>query len=134
MWCAEHLGYVERGGPVHRRTVILERDKRVLTICDETHGCRYGFAPARLAFHFGPNVECWLEPGCAKLSWPGGRAELELPQTLSWTLHGGQTNPPLGWYSPTFHVKIPSFMLLGAGNAQNGLSIISRLRILEPAR
>ena len=134
MWRAEHSGYAERGGPIHQRTVILERAERVITICDETHGCRDGFAPARLAFHFGPNVECCLESGCAKLSWPGGHAELELPQVLSWTLHRGQTNPPLGWYSPSFDVKIPSFTLLGAGNARDGLPIISRLRILEPAR
>lgn len=134
MWRAEHSGYAERGGPVHQRTVILERAERVMTICDETHGCRDGFTPARLAFHFGPNVECWLESGCAKLFWPGGHAELELPQVLNWTLHRGQTNPPLGWYSPSFDVKIPSFTLLGAGNAQDGLPIISRLRILEPAK
>jgi hypothetical protein len=134
MWCAEHSGYAERGGPVHRRTVILERAVRVMTICDETHGCRDGFTPARLAFHFGPNVECCLKSGCAQLSWPGGRAKLELPQMLSWTLHRGQTNPPLGWYSPSFDVKIPSVTLLGAGNARDGLPIISRLRVLEPAK
>jgi hypothetical protein len=134
MWRAEHLGYAETGGPVHQRTVTLARAERVMTICDQIQCVRDGFVPARLAFHFGPSVKCWLESGYAKLCWPGGHAKLELPHVLSWTLHRGETNPPLGWYSPSFDVKIPSFTLLGAGNARDGLPIISRLYVLEPAK
>ena len=132
-WQAEHSGYVSRGGPIHRRTVTLERTTRVLTICDMIRGSRGGSPPARLAFHLGPNVACRLELGCAMLSWPGGSAELELSQALNWTLHCGQVNPPLGWFSPSFVVKKSTVTLLGVNPALEGPPIVSRLRIIRIA-
>jgi hypothetical protein len=128
-WQAEHTGYGKVGGPVHRRTVVLHRAARIVTIRDEALGGSGESVPARLAFHFGPKVECKLVCGKAILIWPEGGAELELPPDLSWTLHRGEKGPLCGWFSPSFDLKVPSFSLLGSGTIRAGSAIISRLLI-----
>nr|WP_033261530.1 alginate lyase family protein [Amycolatopsis vancoresmycina] len=42
-------------------------------------------------------------------------AVMELPAGLSWTVHRGDTEPPLGWYSAGFGRKEPSTTLVGSG-------------------
>ncbi|MEU4246115.1 alginate lyase family protein [Amycolatopsis sp. NPDC026612] len=42
-------------------------------------------------------------------------AVMELPPGLSWTVHRGETDPPLGWYSAGFGRKEPSTTLVGSG-------------------
>jgi hypothetical protein len=52
------------------------------------------------------------------LAGPGGvvrTAVMELPPGLSWTVHRGDTEPPLGWYSAGFGRKEPSTTLVGSG-------------------
>jgi hypothetical protein len=127
-WQAEHSGYVSRNGSVHRRSVSLNRGSRVLTIQDEIRG--KNIASAALCFHLGPAVQCELKANAATLSWTGGGAIFELPSALNWSLHRGEENPPLGWFSPSFDVKIPTFTLLGTGSATVGKIMISQLRLL----
>jgi hypothetical protein len=129
VWRAEHDGYVSRGGPVHRRTVTLDRRERVLTIDDEIRPSRLGSTPVRFAFHLGPTVDCKLASFGARLSWPHGTAQLELPETLTWSFHRGEIDPPMGWYSLSFGVKRPSFTLLGHGNVNPCTPLQTRLRI-----
>jgi hypothetical protein len=128
-WQAEHTGYVRQFGLLHRRTVVLNREARVLTIQDELLGESEALVPVRLAFHFGPDVECHLVSGKALLAWPGGGAEFELPSDLSWTLHRGEKKPPFGWFSRSFDVKVPSYSLLGSGEMRRASPIISRLAL-----
>jgi hypothetical protein len=63
------------------------------------------------------------------LSWPGGSGRLELPGELRWSLHCGESNPPLGWYSRSFGTKAPAYTLLGTGNLPNGSQLVTRLQI-----
>ncbi|MET8994973.1 alginate lyase family protein [Amycolatopsis sp. NPDC004169] len=42
-------------------------------------------------------------------------AVMELPPGLSWTVHRGETEPPLGWYSAGFGRKEPATTLVGSG-------------------
>ncbi|MCC6948874.1 MAG: alginate lyase family protein [Bradyrhizobiaceae bacterium] len=128
-WQAEHFGYVGRGGPVHRRTVEFDRGTLTFTINDRIYDGRMNLVPARLAFHFGPSVECDLTSTGVNLSWPGGEGRFELANELSWSLHRGETNPPLGWYSKSFGTKTPAFTLVGAGNISNGVALVSRLQV-----
>jgi hypothetical protein len=129
VWRAEHSGYVKRSGLVHQRTVTLERAERIIQITDEIRSTRPCLAPARLVFHFGPEIRCHLEYRRARLSWHGGTAELGLSEALNWTLHTGETTPPLGWYSPSFGVKTPSLTLVGAGQLREGFPILTQLKI-----
>ncbi|GEL20045.1 heparinase II/III family protein [Pseudonocardia asaccharolytica] len=113
-WCAEHDGY---GRVVHRRSVELDAATRTLRVTDELRG--RGWHRCRLAHHLGPRIAVRLEGARALLSWTHrGRddaAVLELPGELSWSVHRGETDPPLGWYSAGFGRKEPSATLVGSG-------------------
>ncbi|WP_030381114.1 MULTISPECIES: alginate lyase family protein [unclassified Streptomyces] len=112
-WCAEHDGY---RGSVHRRRVELVPDGRRLRVVDEVRGPRRA---VRLAFHLGPAVAAELADHRAELAWARDgeqrSAVLDLPDGLSWRAHRGESDPPLGWYSPGFGRKEPATTLIGTG-------------------
>ncbi|MFC9463848.1 heparinase II/III family protein [Streptomyces coelicoflavus] len=112
-WCAEHDGY---GPCVHRRRVDLTAASREVRVVDEVRGPRRA---VRLAFHLGPAIAADLVDDRAVLTWARNGEErsavLDLPGELSWRAHRGETNPPLGWYSPGFGRKEPATTLVGTG-------------------
>ncbi|MBZ6247259.1 alginate lyase family protein [Streptomyces olivaceus] len=112
-WCAEHDGY---GRTVHRRRVELADVSRELRVVDEVRG--EGRA-VRLAFHLGPAVAADLAGSRAVLTWSRDGEErsalLDLPSRLSWRAHRGESDPPLGWYSPGFGRREPATTLVGTG-------------------
>ena len=135
-WTAEHDGYASFDPPaVHRRSVLLDRASRSIDIIDEIDG---GSHDVRLAFHLGPEVEAELDGSDAVLRWPGGSepgsARLELPSRLRWSLHRGEPDPPLGWYSPGLGQRLPAVTLLGCGRSEPGAPLASRLEFLEVGR
>lgn len=112
-WCAEHTGY---RGAVHRRRVELDAERRELRVTDEVRGPRRA---VRLAFHLGPAVTAELSGNRAELTWSregeARTAVLDLPGRLTWRAHRGESDPPLGWYSPGFGRKEPATTLIGSG-------------------
>ncbi|HTX27473.1 MAG TPA: alginate lyase family protein [Streptosporangiaceae bacterium] len=132
-WTAEHDGYASLDPPaMHRRSVLLDRASRSIDIIDEIEGGRHD---VRLAFHFGPEVRVELDESCAVLSWPQadkpGSARLELPGALRWSLHRGETDPILGWYSDGLGRRVQAFTLLGCGRSGPGTPLATRLEFLE---
>jgi len=132
-WTAEHDGYTSLDPPaLHRRSVLLDRASRSIDIIDEIEGGSYDI---RLAFHLGPEVQVELDGACAILDWPAaatpGTARLELPSGLQWTLHRGQSDPILGWYSPGLGRRVPAFSLLGCGRCVAGAPLATRLEFLD---
>ena len=132
-WTAEHDGYSSLDpSALHRRSVRLYRLSRTIEMVDEVKG---GSQDVRLAFHLGPEVEAQLEESCAVLSWPTtsatGAARLELPSGLLWSLHRGETDPILGWYSPGLGRRIPAFSLVGTGRCGPGQLLTTRLKFSE---
>jgi hypothetical protein len=123
VWRAIHDGYKRLSpGARHERTVTLERRARHLVVedvieCEGKHHCR-------LAFHVGPEVDCYLDGNVAQLSWTTDarrwRAVMRLPRRLEWAAIRGQTEPPLGWYSPCFGAKLPIVALIGRGVVAGG--------------
>ncbi|MET9198725.1 alginate lyase family protein [Streptomyces olivaceus] len=116
-WCAEHDGY---GRTVHRRRVELADASRELRVVDEVRGEVRGEGRAvRLAFHLGPAVAVDLAGSRAVLTWSRDGEErsalLDLPGRLSWRAHRGESDPPLGWYSPGFGRREPATTLVGTG-------------------
>ncbi|MFC7807182.1 alginate lyase family protein [Streptomyces olivaceus] len=116
-WCAEHDGY---GRTVHRRRVELADVSRELRVVDEVRGEVRGEGRAvRLAFHLGPAVAADLAGSRALLTWSRDGEErsalLDLPSRLSWRAHRGESDPPLGWYSPGFGRREPATTLVGTG-------------------
>ncbi|WP_438489482.1 alginate lyase family protein [Streptomyces sp. S186] len=110
-WCAEHDGYQPS---VHRRRVELAAASSELRVVDEVRGPRRA---VQLAFHLGPAIAADLTGNRAVLTWTRDgedrSAVLDLPGQLSWRAHRGETDPPLGWYSPGFGRKEPSTTLVG---------------------
>ncbi|MFE1903994.1 alginate lyase family protein [Streptomyces gardneri] len=119
-WCAEHDGY-ER--VTHRRRVELTAASRELRVVDEVRG---DSGAVRLAFHLGPAIAAELVGNRAVLTWTRDgedrSAALDLPEQLSWRAHLGESEPPLGWYSPGFGRKEPSTTLVGSGFADGTAS------------
>ncbi len=132
-WTAEHDGYSALDPPAwHRRRVWLDRVSRSVDIVDEIRGG--GPHDVHLAFHLGPEVEAELEGAVAILRWPSaptpGAARLELPP-LQWSMHRGETDPILGWYSPGLGRRVPAVTLLGLGRPEPDEPLITRLTFLD---
>jgi hypothetical protein len=131
-WCAAHEGYGRlTPNARHERSVRLQRGSGRIVIEDFVQGA--GAHNCRLAFHIGPQVDCYLDGVVAQLSWDTGdgrrRATVRLPETLSWEAVSGQANPPLGWYSPCFGARIPITTLIGSGRIAGGVRLTTELRI-----
>ena len=132
-WTAEHDGYASLDPPaLHRRSVLLDRASRSIDIIDEIEGGKHEL---RLAFHLGPEIQVELDESDAVLRWATGSAHgtarLELPSRLRWSLHRGESDPILGWYSPGLGRRIPAFTLLGSGRCAPGALLATRLEFLE---
>jgi hypothetical protein len=60
-----------------------------------------------------------------------GAALLDLPGGLRWTLHRGETDPILGWYSPGLGRRVPAYTLVGRGSSVPGVPLCTRLEFLD---
>jgi hypothetical protein len=136
IWRARHDGY-RRLSPaaVHERTVTLHRDTRRLVVEDALDSA--GRHDCRLAFHIGPEVDYFLDSSLAELTWQTSagawRALMRLPEELAWSAVRGQTDPPLGWYSPCFGAKLPIVTLVGQGVITGGARLTTDIGIeLKP--
>ena len=56
-------------------------------------------------------------------------ATLTLPDELAWRRLEGQTDPPAGWYSPSFGVRVPTVTLLGSGRVGHGRALTTVLQL-----
>jgi hypothetical protein len=135
-WVAEHDGYLSLQPPVHhRRSVRLDRASRSVDILDEVDGDNHDLC---LAFHLGPDVQAELTGSDASLCWPGastpGMARLELPRQLQWSLHRGETDPILGWYSCGLGRLTPAFTLIGRGRSAPHAAFATRIHFLDRHR
>lgn len=133
-WTAEHDGYASlRPAGRHQRSVRLDPARACLEITDVIIGVGHDM---RLPFHLGPDVVADLEDGCAVLAWPSaqasGTARLELPSELRWSVHRGETDPILGWYSSGLGRRVPSVTLLGQGRCAHSVPLITRLNFAKP--
>jgi Heparinase II/III-like protein/Heparinase II/III N-terminus len=136
IWSAEHDGYrSRRPRAVHRRMVILERPIGTLTIVDDV-GADAAVA-ARLSWHLGPAVRCEFDGRVTRLAWftrlGEVRALLVLPEQLEWTVHEGELDPPLGWFSPSFGVRVPAVTLVGTGTVSPRTELRTVLALMPDA-
>ena len=139
VWTAEHDGYrkLSRGSVRHQRDVRLRQDSQTIVVADLLTA--RGRHEIELVFHLGPDVTALLDGATAYLTWTAGTGTrhgvLTLPDELTWAAHRGETDPPLGWYSPGFGQRAPSTTLVGRGRFQGTLAIGTELEFhgAEPA-
>ena len=134
---AVHDGYAHLDPPVmHERTVTLDHTARRLSITDDVEGQSPHLI--RLAFHLGPQVSVRLSGSTAELSWRRAtatvHATLHLPERLQWSEHRGETDPPLGWYSPGFGRRVPTTALRGVIDIDSKLRLTSVLQFHDEVR
>jgi hypothetical protein len=139
-WVAEHDGYTALRPPArHRRRVRLDPATRSVEITDELNGGgAANHHSLRLAFHLGPDVSAELSGDTAMLTWRSGTAGsydavLSLPGRLDWTLHRGDTEPILGWYSAGLGSREPSVTLVGRSRNIAVGQLITTLRFTGTA-
>lgn len=126
VWIGEHDGYEALEPPVaHLRTIRFDRHRRVLSVDDRVEGA--GGHPCVLTWPLGPDVDLKLDGHTARLNWPGLDRDVtvELDPTLTWSAHRGELDPPLGWYSPAFDRKVPTWLLAGRGVAEPDRSLLT---------
>jgi hypothetical protein len=131
-WTAEHEGYSSlRPQARHRRSVLLDPATRCIDITDVIDDAGHG---VRLAYHLGPLVQAELGESHAALAWPDapvpGSARMELPAGLAWSVHRGETDPVLGWYSEGLGHRVPSVTLVGTGSCRRAVPLTTRLIFL----
>jgi hypothetical protein len=126
-----HDGYCRLAAKAtHRRRFELDRATQALDIVDRVDAA--GPVEVRLAFHVHPDVTVTLDAQTARLAAEGRMlAALSLPAGLTWAAHRGETNPPLGWYSPEFGEKQASTTLVGSGTLAPGKSLATRITVSE---
>ena len=132
-WTAEHDGYVSLNPPArHRRTVRLDRASRSVDIVDEIDGdvttSGWPFTSAPMCRRNWTGTSAVL-PGPTAAT--PGAARLELPGGLAWSLHRGETDPILGWYSSGLGRRVPAVALLGRGRSSPGQPLATRLEFLD---
>jgi hypothetical protein len=126
-WAASHDGFRSSTGAVHRREVAVAAG--TVSITDSIEGPRA--VPGTISYHLGPAVECSLERNTARLSWPSAAgadtATLELPRGLAWEAHRGGVDPIIGWYSPEYGSRTPTWALVGTGTFAPGAEFSTTL-------
>ena len=131
-WTAEHDGYAPPPaglapalGPARSRGA-RHRDHRR----DRRRRAR---RPDRLPSR--PAVRVSLDGAFAELAWPDavtpGAARLSCPAGLEWSLHRGETDPILGWYSDGIGRKTPAVTLVGTGQCRRDTPLITRLEFID---
>lgn len=134
-WQAHHDGYGRLADPVtHHRRIVFDTNARQLVIEDWIDASQPH--DVTLSFHLGPAIVATLDQTKASLQWTESEqmrlAEISLPSGLRWSLHRGETNPPLGWYSRGFGHREPAVTLVGRGAAVPGQHLLSRFDLPLP--
>jgi len=103
-----HDGYRRLDDPVnHRREILLEKAGRRIVVTD-TLECA-GQHRAECRWHFSEACEVWLEGNVLYARNNGSVVNLRLEDpALKIELHNGDEDPPCGWVSRSFDVKIPT--------------------------
>jgi hypothetical protein len=110
---AEHDGYARLPGRVvHRRRLDLRGGR--LAIDDEILG--QGEHDLEWRLHFAPECSVVLDGEVCRVSRDGASLRIALDSVLSWhVVCGGQDG---GWYSPAYHLKVPTSTLIGRARAR----------------
>ena len=118
-WVGEHDGYQRLRDPVtHRREVVLDKVARRIAVTD-TLDCK-GEHVVEMFWHFAEDCEVSYSEGIIVARKHGVALRLVCPADMQVRLVRGADNPPLGWVSRSFDVKVPCTTVVAQGAACGG--------------
>jgi len=128
----EHDGYTRLREPVlHRRTVELDGQARVVTIRDEVFAL--GTHDVRLYFHLAEHCTAERIDGSRyQLDVGPGGVTIELDPRLAVDEFHGSEDPIAGWVSRGYHRKTKSTTLVGRCRSDGKISLVCRIEIGQP--
>jgi len=123
----EHDGYRRLADPVlHRRTLSLEADQGVLTICDDIVAHR--MHEISMYFHLAEDASVSVEGANRyRIDVARGTATFEIDAQLTVETLRSSEGPIGGWVSRGYHRKVPSTTLVARCHCQGGISFVSRV-------
>jgi len=125
---AEHFGYLKRFGVKHRREVVKSNPKKWV-IKDKLAG--NGVFYVELLYHIHPDRKVeQISEYVFRISGTAFFVVLTLPSHLHYRIAKGEISPPLGWFSPVLHQKIPSPTIFGEGTVNGCDNLFSRIEIM----
>jgi hypothetical protein len=112
---AEHTGYRHQGKHmIHRRRISCHPISKKWDINEEFLG--NGTWQIELLFHVHPDREVEQKEGNLFLvTGSNYQVALKLSTHLRARIARGETDPPLGWYSPVLGTKVPCPVIVGTG-------------------
>lgn len=121
-----HNGYQRLEDPViHSRELNLQGEANQLGItdvleCQGQHGVKlhYHLAPGWQVSQDGNNIICEQDDV---------RVTIEFDERLSVQTARGDENSKLGWYSDTYHLRVPATTLIGSGQCHGGTQLKTRI-------
>lgn len=127
---AEHDGY-RKLGVTHRRTFSFDKQSEVLTITDDLKVNRSREYLVEFPLHLHPLVQVAAkEDGCYLLSHEKARrVEVKMDISLQTEVVQGQTDPILGWYSPSFRIKEPTVVLYAKRTFNRSIQLITYISV-----
>ncbi|MCB1498901.1 MAG: alginate lyase family protein [Bauldia sp.] len=126
---AEHDGYVETFGIVHRRTVEVDSHEHTIRIIDTLGGTNDSGVEIGLLL----SPELTVETAEALTIRRDGRSLLQIlgPSQLSLDLVVGDEASPGAWTSPAFGVRAPTTQLRWGGTLGGEHSASTRLKVIS---
>lgn len=128
----EHDGFTRLADPVvHRRTVELDGESRILTIRDDlTVSGRHEIA---VWFHLSEHCSVSeVETNRFQIAAGGGTVTLDIDPRLSVQKLVGSVAPISGWVSRGYHRKVPGTTLVARSWSDCDLSLLCRVRMGLP--
>lgn len=127
---ASHNGYRRLRDPVlHRREVNFEKSKKRFRITDriECKGTHY----VERFWHFSENCKVKRDGKRIVAVNDGTEIQLMFEETdIDLRLCRGETNPPSGWVSRHFDVKVPTTTVIASSEAVGTTSLVSYIQVV----
>ena len=105
---AEHDGYDRLRSPVRHKRIVHACDSKIV-IKDTFYG--RGFHHYELNYHLHPACNVESDGLWQKVSGEKGMLYIRILAAGRFNIFNGQENPPFGWYSPAYNVKLRSTVL-----------------------
>jgi hypothetical protein len=123
-----HDGYARLDDPlIHEREVRLDVQNRVVIVTDRID-CRQEHA-IDVLWHIHPDCLSAADGGRITVTHGGAAIAIE-PEAGQVSLHRGETDPPLGWYSPGVDRKTPSTAVRWSRTIAGSASWSTRIHLL----